>query len=279
MAAQLDVTLPRRRKVGASSKVAAAETPLFVSEHPLLSEEPIFASGKHFAAVSSSLTSDIANVNGGNKTGEHSVKSNAFNYELFCNSEIDRKLADSSYRVFNNINRLAARFPHGHTAQSNDIVAVWCSNDYLGMSRHPKVVKNMKAAVDRYGAGAGGTRNIAGNAQLHLSLEASLADLHSKPAALVFSSCFVANDATLSTLASRMPGCVIFSDASNHASMIQGIKNSRAKKFVFRHNDVNHLEELLKSVDYSLPKIIAFESVYSMCGSIGPIREICDLVC
>jgi 5-aminolevulinate synthase len=152
------------------------------------------------------------------------------------------------------------------------------------MSKNPLVIENMKATLDLYGAGAGGTRNIAGNAQLHLSLERELADLHDKPAALVFSSCFVANgiltfnkDATLSTLASKMPGCVIFSDASNHASMIQGIRNSRAKKMVFRHNDVEHLEELLSSVDISLPKIIAFESVYSMCGSIGPIAEIAAL--
>jgi 5-aminolevulinate synthase len=131
--------------------------------------------------------------------------------------------------------------------------------------------------LDLFGAGAGGTRNIAGNSQLHLSLENELADLHKKEAALVFSSCFVANDATLTTLASKMPNCVIFSDSANHASMIQGIRNSRAKKFVFRHNDLQHLEELLQSVDINLPKIIAFESVYSMSGYIGPIAEIAAL--
>jgi 5-aminolevulinate synthase len=128
--------------------------------------------------------------------------------------------------------------------------------------------------LNKYGAGAGGTRNIAGNAQLHLSLEKELASLHKKEAALVFSSCFVANDATLSTLASMMPGCVIFSDASNHASMIQGIRNSRAQKLIFKHNDLEHLESLLQKVPFETPKIIAFESVYSMCGSIGPIKEI-----
>lgn len=131
--------------------------------------------------------------------------------------------------------------------------------------------------MDTYGAGAGGTRNIAGNAQLHLSLENELASLHKKPAALVFSSCFVANDATLSTLASKLPGCVIFSDSSNHASMIQGIRNSRAKKEIFRHNDVAHLETLLKKYDINTPKLIAYESVYSMCGSLGPIKEITAL--
>ncbi len=134
-----------------------------------------------------------------------------------------------------------------------------------------------RKTVDAYGAGAGGTRNIAGNGALHEALEISLADLHQKPAALVFSSCFVANDATLSTIASKLPNCVIFSDASNHASMIQGIRHSGAKKLIFRHNDVAHLESLLQSVDIHTPKLIAFESVYSMCGSIGPIQEIVDL--
>lgn len=129
----------------------------------------------------------------------------------------------------------------------------------------------------KYGAGAGGTRNIAGNGDLHEALEKSLADLHGREAALVFSSCYVANDATLSTLASKLPDCAVFSDASNHASMIQGIRHSKAKRFIFRHNDLKHLEELLQQVDPHIPKLIAFESVYSMCGSIGPIREICEL--
>lgn len=139
------------------------------------------------------------------------------------------------------------------------------------------MVLTVRETLDKYGAGAGGTRNIAGNSQLHLLLEQELASLHNKDAALVFSSCFVANDATLSTLAGKLPGCVIFSDSSNHASMIQGIRNSRAKKMIFRHNDLDHLESLLASVDYSVPKLIAFESVYSMCGSIGPIKEIAAL--
>ncbi|KAJ3324183.1 mitochondrial 5-aminolevulinate synthase [Blyttiomyces sp. JEL0837] len=199
-----------------------------------------------------------------------------FNYEHFYRSEIEKKHQDKSYRYFNNINRLAQAYPTAHTA-TGEHVTVWCSNDYLGMSKHPEVVESMKQTLDTYGAGAGGTRNIAGNAQLHLSLERELASLHEKDAALVFSSCFVANDATLSTLASRMPGTVIFSDAANHASMIQGIRNSRAEKVIFRHNDVDHLESLLQQYDLNVPKLIAFESVYSMSGSIGPIREIAAL--
>ncbi|KAI8907006.1 pyridoxal phosphate-dependent transferase [Powellomyces hirtus] len=200
----------------------------------------------------------------------------AFDYESFYQTELDKKHKDKSYRYFNNINRLAQKFPTAHTG-TGEHVTVWCSNDYLGMSKHEAVTETMKATLDKYGAGAGGTRNIAGNAQLHLSLEHELADLHKKPAALVFSSCFVANDATLSTLAGKMPGCVIFSDSSNHASMIQGIKHSGAQKKIFRHNDVAHLEAQLQSVDINVPKIIAFESVYSMCGSIGPIKEIVAL--
>ncbi|KAJ3124117.1 mitochondrial 5-aminolevulinate synthase [Nowakowskiella sp. JEL0407] len=207
---------------------------------------------------------------------ESAGRSSTFDYEQFYAEELDKKHRDRSYRYFNNINRLAQAFPTAHTG-TGEHVTVWCANDYLGMSKHPLVVNAMKETLDKYGAGAGGTRNIAGNAQLHLSLEHELADLHKKPAALVFSSCFVANDATLSTLASKLPNCIIFSDASNHASMIQGIRHSRAEKMVFRHNDLEHLEQLLKSVDINRPKIIAFESVYSMCGSIGPIKEIAKL--
>ncbi|KNE59373.1 5-aminolevulinate synthase, mitochondrial [Allomyces macrogynus ATCC 38327] len=170
----------------------------------------------------------------------------------------------------------ADAYPNAHTG-SGDHVTVWCANDYLGMSRHPIVVDAMKQSLDMYGSGAGGTRNIAGNAALHLKLEQSLADLHHKPAALVFSSCFVANDATLSTLGQKLPGCHIFSDASNHASMIQGIRHAKTPKHIFRHNDVAHLESLLQKVPLEAPKIIAFESVYSMCGTIGPIKEICAL--
>ncbi|KAH8916920.1 putative 5-aminolevulinate synthase [Atractiella rhizophila] len=200
-----------------------------------------------------------------------------FDYEQFYAAELQKKHADKSYRYFNNINRLATKFPVAHTANKSDEVTVWCSNDYLGMGRNPAVLKSMKDTLDMYGAGAGGTRNIAGNAALHLALEAELADLHQKPAALVFSSCYVANDATLSTLGSKLPGCVILSDEMNHASMIQGIKHSSAKKMIFKHNNLSDLEAKLASLPLETPKIIAFESVYSMCGSVGPIKEICAL--
>ncbi|KAF2157625.1 delta-aminolevulinic acid synthase [Myriangium duriaei CBS 260.36] len=200
-----------------------------------------------------------------------------FNYEGFYNNELDKKHKDKSYRYFNNINRLAEEFPRAHMSNVNERVTVWCSNDYLGMGRNPQVIKKMHETLDRYGAGAGGTRNISGHNQHAVGLEKTLADLHAKEAALVFSSCYVANDATLATLGSKLPNCVILSDSMNHASMIQGIRHSGAKKIVFKHNDVADLEEKLASLPPEVPKIIAFESVYSMCGSIGPIEEICDL--
>lgn len=156
-------------------------------------------------------------------------------------------------------------------------VTVWCSNDYLGMGRNHQVLKTMHDTLDSYGAGAGGTRNISGHNQHAVALEKTVADLHAKEAALVFSSCYVANDATLATLGSKLPNCVILSDSLNHASMIQGTRHSGAKKMVFKHNDVADLEVKLASLPPDVPKIIAFESVYSMCGSIGPIEEICDL--
>lgn len=162
-------------------------------------------------------------------------------------------------------------------ASKDEKVTVWCSNDYLGMGRNPQVLKTMHETLDNYGAGAGGTRNISGHNQHAVSLEGTLAKLHAKEAALVFSSCYVANDATLATLGSKLPNCVILSDSLNHASMIQGIRHSGAKKMVFKHNDVADLEAKLASIPPEHPKIIAFESVYSMCGSIGPIEEICDL--
>lgn len=203
--------------------------------------------------------------------------SGSFDYAQFYAAELEKKHKDQSYRYFNNINRLAAKFPVAHTANAKDEVEVWCANDYLGMGNNPIVLETMHRTLDRYGAGAGGTRNIAGNSALHLSLEKELASLHRKPGALVFSSCYVANDATLSTLGAKLPGLVYFSDASNHASMIQGIRHSGAKKVIFKHNDLEDLESKLKMWPRETPKVIAFESVYSMCGSIGPIKEICDL--
>ena len=200
-----------------------------------------------------------------------------FDYEGFYSGELDKKHKDKSYRYFNNINRLAQEFPRAHMSARDERVTVWCSNDYLGMGRNPHVLKTMHETLDMYGSGAGGTRNISGHNQHAVELEATIAELHAKEAALVFSSCYVANDATLATLGSKLPNCVILSDSSNHASMIQGIRHSGAKKIVFKHNDVADLERKLASLPTDVPKIIAFESVYSMCGSIGPIEEICDL--
>lgn len=200
-----------------------------------------------------------------------------FDYEGFYNAELDKKHKDKSYRYFNNINRLAQEFPRAHTGSMEERVTVWCSNDYLGMGRNPKVLETMHRTLDTYGAGAGGTRNISGHNKHAVGLEDTVAKLHGKEGALVFSSCFVANDATLATLGSKMPDCVILSDSLNHASMIQGIRHSGAKKMVFKHNDMEDLETKLASLPIHVPKIIAFESVYSMCGSIAPIEKICDL--
>lgn len=156
-------------------------------------------------------------------------------------------------------------------------ITVWCSNDYLGMSRHPTVIGSVREALEKYGSGAGGTRNISGNSMGHVLLEKRLAELHQKEAGLLFTSCFVANDSTLCTLAKLLPGCHIFSDSGNHASMIQGIRNSGVPKHIFRHNDVQHLEELLSKVDKNVPKIVAFETVHSMTGDICPLEQMCDI--
>ncbi|KAK2625972.1 hypothetical protein QTJ16_004234 [Diplocarpon rosae] len=204
-------------------------------------------------------------------------QSQQFDYESFYDVELDKKHKDKSYRYFNNINRIAKEFPRAHKDSKDDKVIVWCSNDYLGMGSNPKVLKSMHETLDEYGAGAGGTRNISGHNKHAVKLEASIAKLHAKEAALVFSSCYVANDATLATLGSKLPNCVILSDSLNHASMIQGIRHSGAKKIVFKHNDLADLEAKLASLPADVPKIIAFESVYSMCGSIGPIEGICNL--
>lgn len=207
----------------------------------------------------------------------HAPATTRFDYEAFYHSELEKKHKDKSYRYFNNINRLAKEFPRAHMATPEERVTVWCSNDYLGMGRNPEVLETMHRTLDNYGAGAGGTRNISGHNKHAVELENTLARLHGKEAALVFSSCYVANDATLATLGSKMPDCVILSDSLNHASMIQGIRHSGTKKMVFKHNDLEDLEAKLVSLPLHVPKIIAFESVYSMCGSIAPIEKICDL--
>lgn len=200
-----------------------------------------------------------------------------FDYENFYQSELKKKHEDKSYRYFNNINRMAKDFPRAHMASAEEQVTVWCANDYLGMGRNPYVLQTMHETLENYGAGAGGTRNISGHNQHAVGLEQTLAKLHGKDGALVFSSCYVANDATLATLGSKLPDCVFLSDSLNHASMIQGIRHSGTKKMVFKHNDLVDLENKLASLPASVPKIIAFESVYSMCGSIAPIEAICDL--
>lgn len=201
----------------------------------------------------------------------------SFDYNGFLNDELERKRVDKSYRYFNNINRLAEEFPKAHRSQEEKKVTVWCSNDYLGMGKNDLTLQEMKQTLDRYGSGAGGTRNIAGHNRHAIKLESELAALHKHEAALVFSSCFVTNDAVLSLLGQKMKNLVIFSDALNHASMIQGIRNSRAEKRIFKHNDLEDLESLLALYPKSTPKLIAFESVYSMCGSVAPIEQICDL--
>lgn len=200
-----------------------------------------------------------------------------FNYEKTYENELARKHQDKSYRYFNNINRLANKFPKAHRGSEEEEVTVWCSNDYLGMGSNPVVVKAMHETIDKYGAGAGGTRNIAGHNKHALQLEHSLATLHKKDSALVFTSCFVANDATLALLGKKLPNAVYFSDEMNHASMIEGIRHSGAEKVIWKHNDLKDLEEKLARYPLGQPKIIAFESVYSMSGNISPIEAICDL--
>ncbi|QSL65315.1 hypothetical protein MERGE_002625 [Pneumocystis wakefieldiae] len=212
-----------------------------------------------------------------NAPHEQVLTNQFFDYEEWFSSELDKKHKDKSYRYFNSINRLANEAPFAHTNNLNKRVTVWCSNDYLNMSKNKQVIDSICHTLHVYGAGAGGTRNISGHNQHIERLEATLAHLHGKDASLVFSSCYVANDACISTLASRIPDCIIFSDASNHASIIQGIRNSRAKKVIFKHNDLKDLESKLMAIPLYIPKIICFESIYSMCGSVAPIKEICDL--
>lgn len=186
---------------------------------------------------------------------------------------------EGRYRIFADVKRVQGEFPRARmrTSDGERDIVVWCSNDYLGQGQHPRVLAAMQAAIVDVGAGSGGTRNISGTTSFHVDLEAELADLHQKEAALLFTSGYVANDATLATMARILPGCIIFSDELNHASMIEGIRRSGCEKRLFRHNDVAHLRQLLEAVPRDAPKLIAFESVYSMDGDVAPIHEICDL--
>ncbi|MCI5044991.1 MAG: 5-aminolevulinate synthase [Aquisalinus sp.] len=200
-------------------------------------------------------------------------------YERAFDSAVKAVKAEGRYRIFADLERCRGRYPQAtyHGPEGEKEVTVWCSNDYLGMGQNEHVVNGMKSAIDKVGVGAGGTRNIAGTTHFHVLLEEELADLHKKEAALLFTSGYVGNEATLSTLSRILPDCIVLSDELNHASMIQGIRGGKGPKLIWRHNDVEHLESLLKDLPADKPKIIAFESVYSMDGDIAPIEAICDL--
>ncbi len=201
-------------------------------------------------------------------------------YTAFFSDKVEALKQEGRYRTFATLERVVGRFPkaiyHAPDGSSRE-VTVWCSNDYLGMGQNASVLKAMREAVERSGAGAGGTRNISGTTKYHVELEKTLARFHDKEAALTFSSGYVANEGALSTLGKLLPNGVIFSDEMNHASMIHGMKSSKAETIVFRHNDVGHLEQLLKAQPPERPKIVAFESVYSMGGDISPVKEIVEL--
>ena len=201
-------------------------------------------------------------------------------YTAALDSALQRLHDEGRYRTFIDIERHRGQFPRALWRKPDGTtceITVWCGNDYLGMGQHPAVLRAMHEALETTGAGSGGTRNISGTTVYHKRLEAELADLHGKEAALVFTSAYIANDATLSTLPRLFPGLIIYSDALNHASMIEGVRRNGGAKRVFRHNDLAHLRALLAADDPAAPKLIAFESIYSMDGDFGPIREICDL--
>lgn len=198
-------------------------------------------------------------------------------YEACFRRRLDALRAEGRYRVFANLGRRCGSFPRAYDHRTGDEVTIWCSNDYLGMGQHPCVLGAMAEAIGCLGAGSGGTRNISGNTFLHERLEAEIADLHKRESALLFTSGFVANEAALSTLAQMMPGMIVVSDALNHASMIAGIRNSRAEKYIFQHNDPDDLTRILARFPIERPKLVCFESVYSMDGDVAPIATLCDV--
>jgi 5-aminolevulinate synthase len=200
-------------------------------------------------------------------------------YSTYFGNALARLHTERRYRVFADVERIAGHFPHAvwHSSQGPKNVVIWCSNDYLGMGQNPKVIGAMVETATRTGTGAGGTRNIAGNSHAVIELERELADLHRKEAALVFTSGYVANETGISTLAKLMPNCFILSDAWNHNSMIEGVRQAHCEKQSFRHNDLAHLEAMLAAADPTRPKLIVFESLYSMDGDVAHVREICDL--
>lgn len=200
------------------------------------------------------------------------------NFDNIFKSQLEALKNEGNYRIFANLERQCGAFPHAYNKSSGpEEVTIWCSNDYLGMGQHPVVTKAMREALEKFGAGTGGTRNISGTTNTHIMLEKELAELHGKESALIFTSGYVANWSVLSTLGARIPNTIIFSDAKNHASMIEGIRHSGAQKRIWKHNDPNDLARLLSKADPNSPKIVAFESVYSMDGNIAPIKEICDI--
>jgi 5-aminolevulinate synthase len=201
------------------------------------------------------------------------------NYEKIFADALSEIKQEGRYREFADIRRKCGNFPNAQhfASEAQQDIKVWCSNDYLGMGQNPVVLEAMHEAIDTAGAGSGGTRNISGTTHYHVELEAELADLHRQEAALLFTSGYIANDASISMLVKMLHGCVIFSDKKNHASMIEGIRHGGGPKHIWRHNDLGHLEELLQDCDPDVPKIVAFESVYSMDGNISQIGEICDL--
>ncbi|CCE90311.1 5-aminolevulinate synthase TDEL_0B01820 [Torulaspora delbrueckii] len=232
---------------------------------------------RDYATASAAPAAATASKLGAETVANHATQESSFDFDGLFERDIEKKRLDKSYRFFNNINRLAREFPMAHRQTEEEKVTVWCSNDYLALSKNQQVVDVMKKTMDKYGAGAGGTRNIAGHNQHTMRLEAEIAALHKKEGALVFSSCYMANDAVLSLLGQKVKDLVIFSDELNHASMIVGIKHANTTKHIFKHNDLQHLEELLQMYPKSTPKLIAFESVYSMSGSVSEINKICDL--